>query len=138
MIFFSVGKSVSSLRSKISSASSQVNAAVVGRPTGISKAGLKFATGNRKKKPIRYRSIISDCFDGVLISSVQCLTCNTTSSRKETFQDLSLPIPSSDQLNLLHQHTPQQQKPHANMSTGQNSPFNIYLSKNACDVTSEG
>ena len=46
-----------------------------------------------------YRSIVTDIFDGALQSSVQCLTCNTVSKTKETFQDLSLPIPTSDRIN---------------------------------------
>lgn len=50
-----------------------------------------------------HRSIISDVFDGKLLSSVQCLTCNRISTRTETFQDLSLPIPSKDHLTVLHQ-----------------------------------
>ncbi|XP_074029590.1 ubiquitin specific protease 20/33 [Leptinotarsa decemlineata] len=54
------------------------------------------------KKQVKHRSIISDIFDGKLLSSVQCLTCNRVSSRVETFQDLSLPIPSKDHLVLLH------------------------------------
>ncbi|XP_077987089.1 ubiquitin carboxyl-terminal hydrolase 20-like [Glandiceps talaboti] len=65
--------------------------------------------GNRKKKkPITYRSIISDVFDGKILSSVQCLTCDTLSSTKETFQDLSLPIPGKDDLARIHavQNTP--------------------------------
>ncbi|CAD6998554.1 unnamed protein product [Ceratitis capitata] len=48
-------------------------------------------------------SIISDIFDGKLLSSVQCLTCDRISTREETFQDLSLPIPNRDHLNMLHQ-----------------------------------
>ncbi|KAH8415967.1 hypothetical protein KR222_005425, partial [Zaprionus bogoriensis] len=48
-------------------------------------------------------SIISDVFDGKLLSSVQCLTCDRVSTREETFQDLSLPIPTRDFLNVLHQ-----------------------------------
>ncbi|XP_053965864.1 ubiquitin carboxyl-terminal hydrolase 20 [Anastrepha ludens] len=48
-------------------------------------------------------SIISDIFDGKLLSSVQCLTCDRISTREETFQDLSLPIPNRDYLNMLHQ-----------------------------------
>ena len=44
----------------------------------------------------QYRSIITDIFDGALESSVQCLTCNTVSKTQETFQDLSLPIPSGE------------------------------------------
>lgn len=50
-----------------------------------------------------HRSIISDVFDGQLLSSVQCLTCDRVSTREETFQDLSLPIPGKDHLNVLHQ-----------------------------------
>lgn len=49
------------------------------------------------------RSIISDVFDGKLLSSVQCLTCDRISTREETFQDLSLPIPGKDHLSVLHQ-----------------------------------
>ncbi|CAH0552058.1 unnamed protein product [Brassicogethes aeneus] len=55
-----------------------------------------------QKKQAKHRSIISDIFDGKLLSSVQCLTCNRVSSRVETFQDLSLPIPSRDHLAVLH------------------------------------
>ncbi|CAG9821183.1 unnamed protein product [Phaedon cochleariae] len=54
------------------------------------------------KKPPKQRSIISDIFDGKLLSSVQCLTCDRVSSRIETFQDLSLPIPSRDHIVVLH------------------------------------
>lgn len=50
-----------------------------------------------------HRSIISDVFDGKLLSSVQCLTCDRVSTREETFQDLSLPIPGKDHLSVLHQ-----------------------------------
>lgn len=53
------------------------------------------------RKPVRYRSIVSDVFDGRILSSVQCLTCNTVSETLETFQDLSLPIPSKDQVDML-------------------------------------
>ena len=59
----------------------------------------------------RYRSIITDIFDGALVSSVKCLTCDTVSKTAETFQvmnrqkgnyiirnfqDLSLPIPTPE------------------------------------------
>lgn len=57
---------------------------------------------SERQQQIKYRSIISDIFDGKLLSTVQCLTCNRISSRVETFQDLSLPIPSRDYLVLLH------------------------------------
>ncbi|XP_030853729.1 ubiquitin carboxyl-terminal hydrolase 20 [Strongylocentrotus purpuratus] len=52
----------------------------------------------KKKQPLRYRSIISDVFDGKILSSVQCLTCENISCQKETFQDLSLPIPGKEDL----------------------------------------
>ncbi|XP_058822207.1 ubiquitin carboxyl-terminal hydrolase 20 [Topomyia yanbarensis] len=55
------------------------------------------------KDKISERSIISDIFDGKLLSSVQCLTCDRISTREETFQDLSLPIPGKDHLAVLHQ-----------------------------------
>ena len=48
-----------------------------------------------------YRSIISDIFDGRILSSVQCLKCDNVSTTRETFQDLSLPIPSREQLIML-------------------------------------
>ncbi|XP_074655920.1 ubiquitin carboxyl-terminal hydrolase 20-like [Tubulanus polymorphus] len=56
----------------------------------------------KKKKTVQYRSVISDIFDGKILSSVQCLTCERISSTKETFQDLSLPLPSKDHIHLLH------------------------------------
>lgn len=60
-------------------------------------------TRSHRRKTQKFRSIISDVFDGKLLSSVQCLTCNRISTRVETFQDLSLPIPNRDHLNMLHQ-----------------------------------
>ncbi|XP_021935533.1 ubiquitin carboxyl-terminal hydrolase 20 isoform X3 [Zootermopsis nevadensis] len=68
------------------------------------------AMSRGKKTPVKHRSIISDVFDGKLLSSVQCLTCDRISTRVETFQDLSLPIPSRDHIHMLHQGTltPQQ------------------------------
>ncbi|XP_057324882.1 ubiquitin carboxyl-terminal hydrolase 20 [Microplitis mediator] len=70
-------------------------------------------TKHRAKKPAKTRSIISDVFDGKLLSSVQCLTCDRVSTRVETFQDLSLPIPSRDHIDMLHQGslTPQKAGP---------------------------
>ena len=55
----------------------------------------------KQDKNVTYRSVISDVFDGKLLSSVQCLTCDNVSTTKETFQDLSLSIPTRDQLNAL-------------------------------------
>ncbi|XP_042870141.1 ubiquitin carboxyl-terminal hydrolase 20-like isoform X5 [Penaeus japonicus] len=90
----------------------------------------------RRKKPPLYRSIISDVFDGTIVSSVQCLTCNTISSRKETFQDLSLPIPSSDQLSIL-QHSSVTQMQHQ-VGGGGNNSSSLHLAKASCDATTDG
>jgi len=51
-----------------------------------------------KRKPKTYKSVVSDIFDGKLISTVQCLTCHRVSTTTETFQDLSLPIPTLDSI----------------------------------------
>ncbi|XP_061118948.1 ubiquitin carboxyl-terminal hydrolase 20 isoform X1 [Conger conger] len=56
----------------------------------------------KKKKQARYRSVISDIFDGSILSLVQCLTCDRVSTTVETFQDLSLPIPGKEDLAKLH------------------------------------
>lgn len=34
----------------------------------------------KKKKELRYRSVISDIFDGSILSLVQCLTCDRVSA----------------------------------------------------------
>uniref|UniRef100_A0A4W3I0R3 Ubiquitin carboxyl-terminal hydrolase 33 n=1 Tax=Callorhinchus milii TaxID=7868 RepID=A0A4W3I0R3_CALMI len=54
------------------------------------------------KYQTKYRSVISDIFDGTIVSSVQCLTCDRVSTTLETFQDLSLPIPGKEDLAKLH------------------------------------
>uniref|UniRef100_A0A3Q2EAE3 Ubiquitin carboxyl-terminal hydrolase n=1 Tax=Cyprinodon variegatus TaxID=28743 RepID=A0A3Q2EAE3_CYPVA len=66
----------------------------------IKKAQLLLTS--RKKKQSHYRSIISDIFDGSILSLVQCLTCDRVSTTVETFQDLSLPIPGKEDLAKLH------------------------------------
>lgn len=70
----------------------------------------KHNMGPSSKKCVQYQSVISDIFDGKLSSSVQCLTCERISTTKETFQDLSLPIPSKDHVHMLHSssHNPGQ------------------------------
>lgn len=45
-------------------------------------------------KETKYKSIISEVFNGKISSSVECLCCNKVSTRLEIFQDLSLPFPS--------------------------------------------
>ncbi|GLH04067.1 Ubiquitin carboxyl-terminal hydrolase Usp2 [Gryllus bimaculatus] len=81
------------MRSKLTTPSSKTHGSSPSSPT----------RPNRKKQPMKYRSIISDVFDGKVLSSVQCLTCDRISTRVETFQDLSLPIPSRDHIHMLHQ-----------------------------------
>lgn len=91
----------------------------VGRGSGSKKTSDYSSTSqnsptkHRSKKQPQQRSIISDVFDGKLLSSVQCLTCDRISTRIETFQDLSLPIPSRDHIDMLHQGslTPQKAGP---------------------------
>uniref|UniRef100_A0A8C6LJJ4 Ubiquitin carboxyl-terminal hydrolase n=1 Tax=Nothobranchius furzeri TaxID=105023 RepID=A0A8C6LJJ4_NOTFU len=61
----------------------------------------------RECKSKRYRSIISDVFDGTIVSSVQCLTCDRVSVTLENFQDISLPIPGKEDLAKLHSSTHQ-------------------------------
>ncbi|XP_029474738.1 ubiquitin carboxyl-terminal hydrolase 33 isoform X2 [Rhinatrema bivittatum] len=72
--------------------------------SGLSSAHRKVpaASSPKKKKQKKYRSIISDIFDGTIVSSVQCLTCDRVSVTLETFQDLSLPIPGKEDLAKLH------------------------------------
>lgn len=45
-------------------------------------------------------SIVSAVFDGFIQSEIECLTCCRRSKTVETFQDLSLPIPSRDQIEV--------------------------------------
>ncbi|XP_038166820.1 ubiquitin carboxyl-terminal hydrolase 33 isoform X3 [Arvicola amphibius] len=66
------------------------------------RASAQSASPKRKKQHKKYRSVISDIFDGTIVSSVQCLTCDRVSVTLETFQDLSLPIPGKEDLAKLH------------------------------------
>ncbi|XP_061587793.1 ubiquitin carboxyl-terminal hydrolase 33 isoform X2 [Cololabis saira] len=56
----------------------------------------------KTKRQKKYRSVISDVFDGTIVSSVQCLTCDRVSVTLENFQDISLPIPGKEDLAKLH------------------------------------
>ncbi|XP_053328792.1 LOW QUALITY PROTEIN: ubiquitin carboxyl-terminal hydrolase 20-like [Spea bombifrons] len=58
--------------------------------------------GGKRRSEVRYRSVISDIFDGSILSLVQCLTCDRVSTTIETFQDLCLPIPGKEDLAKLH------------------------------------
>lgn len=72
-------------------------------PKGKITSSVKRRHGDHhhSPSPTQYRSIISDIFDGKILSSVQCLTCDNISTTRETFQDLSLSIPTREQLNVL-------------------------------------
>uniref|UniRef100_A0A671QLS0 Ubiquitin carboxyl-terminal hydrolase n=1 Tax=Sinocyclocheilus anshuiensis TaxID=1608454 RepID=A0A671QLS0_9TELE len=59
-------------------------------------------TPSKSKRQRKYRSIISEVFDGTIVSSVQCLTCDRVSVTLENFQDISLPIPGKEDLAKLH------------------------------------
>lgn len=61
----------------------------------------------KSKRQKKYRSVISDVFDGTIVSSVQCLTCDRVSVTLENFQDISLPIPGKEDLAKLHSATHQ-------------------------------
>lgn len=78
-------------------------------------------------KVLRYHSIISEVFDGELVSTVKCLTCHQLSNTKETFQvqetcliavtvtffqDISLSIPTIEQLELMREAAMEVEKSH--------------------------
>jgi ubiquitin carboxyl-terminal hydrolase 20/33 len=108
-------------RHNISSTSSCQNVMMnrSGSSSSLNQENSSSINNNSNQQPKAvHRSIISDVFDGKLLSSVQCLTCDRVSTREETFQDLSLPIPGRDHLSVLHQT----QNPHPlNINIGQNS-----------------
>ena len=54
-----------------------------------------------KQKPV-YTSIVSETFEGKIMSQVQCLECNNISTTTESFLHLSIPIPSKEYLQMLH------------------------------------
>ncbi|XP_061695015.1 ubiquitin carboxyl-terminal hydrolase 33 [Syngnathoides biaculeatus] len=74
--------------------------------TAHKKAMSTFSPAKSKCQK-RYRSVISDVFDGTIVSSVQCLTCDRVSVTLENFQDISLPIPGKEDLAKLHSATHQ-------------------------------
>uniref|UniRef100_A0A2I3GT75 Ubiquitin carboxyl-terminal hydrolase n=1 Tax=Nomascus leucogenys TaxID=61853 RepID=A0A2I3GT75_NOMLE len=71
-------------------------------PSYVLKKAQVLSAGSRRRKEQRYRSVISDIFDGSILSLVQCLTCDRVSTTVEMFQDLSLPIPGKEDLAKLH------------------------------------
>ncbi|CAJ0609933.1 unnamed protein product [Cylicocyclus nassatus] len=73
--------------------------------------------------PVRWRSIVTDVFDGSIESSVTCLTCKTVSTTTETFQDLSLPIPSSEHLSRIRQRTPSEADEEGGLNSDSNGGY---------------
>ncbi|XP_053739765.1 ubiquitin carboxyl-terminal hydrolase 33 [Synchiropus splendidus] len=71
------------------------------------KAAVTTFSPPKSKRQKKYRSVISDVFDGTIVSSVQCLTCDRVSVTLENFQDISLPIPGKEDLAKLHAATHQ-------------------------------
>lgn len=45
----------------------------------LSVFSAQMQASGKKKKELRYRSVISDIFDGSILSLVQCLTCDRVS-----------------------------------------------------------
>ncbi|XP_072296762.1 ubiquitin carboxyl-terminal hydrolase 33 isoform X2 [Eucyclogobius newberryi] len=66
------------------------------------KKAMATFSAPKSKRQKKYRSVISDVFDGTIVSSVQCLTCDRVSVTLENFQDISLPIPGKEDLAKLH------------------------------------
>mmetsp|Transcript_17196 Transcript_17196/g.49750 ORF Transcript_17196/g.49750 Transcript_17196/m.49750 type:complete len:942 (-) Transcript_17196:70-2895(-) len=68
------------------------------------RGGGKEGEGGEKKernegeKPSHFSSIVSDLFQGHVVSTVRCLECNRVSRTKEPFQDVSVQIPSPNEL----------------------------------------
>uniref|UniRef100_A0A8B9K6W5 Ubiquitin carboxyl-terminal hydrolase n=1 Tax=Astyanax mexicanus TaxID=7994 RepID=A0A8B9K6W5_ASTMX len=92
--------SVQELHSKLSSSPPRSSPLRASPIYAFKKAQMLL--GAKKKKQSRFRSVISDIFDGSILSLVQCLTCDRVSTTVETFQDLSLPIPGKEDLAKLH------------------------------------
>ncbi|XP_062337065.1 ubiquitin carboxyl-terminal hydrolase 33 [Osmerus eperlanus] len=69
---------------------------------GVNHKKVTTFTPPKSRHQRKYRSVISDVFDGTIVSSVQCLTCDRVSVTLENFQDISLPIPGKEDLAKLH------------------------------------
>lgn len=75
---------------------------------------------NRPSPPV-YSSIVSDLFNGKIISQVQCLECLYLSATTETFQHLSLPIPSKEYIQALHNKIINKQSQLSSLSSSSSS-----------------
>lgn len=68
-----------------------------------------------------YSSIISEVFEGKLIGQVQCLECRHLSTTTESFQNLSLPIPTREYLQTLQTKSLTAQQYEGTISSGTNN-----------------
>lgn len=59
---------------------------------------------SKHSKPV-FTSIISEIFEGKIISQVKCLECNNKSTTTESYLHLSIPIPSKEYLQMLQNKT---------------------------------
>ena len=96
---------ISTVHSQDSSMASKEKAKKTNGPKNNSKSTSKTKkNGDQPQQPPKpdYSSIVSDLFNGQIIGQVQCLECKHLSTTTETFQHLSLPIPSKEYLQALH------------------------------------
>ncbi len=98
--YFSASMSSRGGGSTMAASKSPSKGSAAGSPTTSNSAVEAYIQKRRMKT---YRSVISDIFDGKLVSSVQCLTCDRVSMTTETFQDLSLPIPTQEGMSTMRQ-----------------------------------
>lgn len=111
-----------SYRGKLPPSARQGNLLKSQSTTSSSSSTVTTSGTGEQNQPKAHRSIISDVFDGKLLSSVQCLTCDRFSTREETFQDLSLPIPGKDHLAVLHQSQSNYNLPSVSLSPPPTQP----------------
>ncbi|CAH8508886.1 unnamed protein product [Heterobilharzia americana] len=85
-------------------------------------------------------SIITDVFQGRLVSSVRCLSCNRLSNREETFMDLSLSLarPSVQTCNISSSINQSKKSSIMNGSVVKNGPVYVKTSGDAQYTQSSG
>ena len=88
--------------SDLSSSDDEENEMISRSDSGVSLNRRRISSNKMIKKTNHSSSIISQIFDGKITSEIECLTCNRRSKTIETFQDLSLPIPSKEQIYKFH------------------------------------
>lgn len=96
-VYFGLGINQNLCRQEAELIDDRLDAESTDQPTSQTSEEFE-AKQEKEKKKIVYESVISQMFNGEILNSVQCLTCKNVSTIKETFQDLSLPIPNKDDL----------------------------------------